>query len=154
MFELNAETKQLAAMHHPFTSPVVEDLEAYAAGEPLKIRARAYDIVLNGVELGGGSIRSHRMDLQRRVFDLLGMTPEQYTEKFGFLLEALSFGAPPHGGIALGFDRMIMFLVGTQSIRDVIAFPKTQRAADLMMDAPARVDDGQLRELGIRIRPS
>jgi aspartyl-tRNA synthetase len=154
MFEWNAETKQLAAMHHPFTSPVLEDLEAYAASAPLKIRARAYDIVLNGVELGGGSIRSHRTDVQRRVFDLLGMAPEQYTEKFGFLLEALGFGAPPHGGIALGFDRMIMFLVGTQSIRDVIAFPKTQRAADLMMDAPARVDDAQLRELGIRIRPT
>jgi aspartyl-tRNA synthetase len=153
MFEMDAETKRLAAMHHPFTSPVVEDLEQYAATDPIKIRARAYDIVLNGVELGGGSIRSHRTDLQRQVFDLLGMTEEQYTEKFGFLLEALGFGAPPHGGIALGFDRMIMFLVGTQSIRDVIAFPKTQRAADLMMDAPAKVDEAQLRELGIRLRP-
>ena len=153
MFEYDAENKRLAAMHHPFTAPVAEDLDRFAASEPLKIRARAYDIVLNGVELGGGSIRSHRVDSQRRVFDLLGMTPEQYTEKFGFLLEALGYGAPPHGGIALGFDRMIMFLLGTQSIRDVIAFPKTQRAADLMMDAPAKVEDAQLRELGIRLRP-
>jgi len=153
MFEYDAENKRLAAMHHPFTAPVPEDLEQFASSDPLKIRARAYDIVLNGVELGGGSIRSHRVDAQRRVFDLLGMTPEQYTEKFGFLLEALGFGAPPHGGIALGFDRMIMFLLGTQSIRDVIAFPKTQRAADLMMDAPAKVEDAQLRELGIRVRP-
>lgn len=154
MFERDTETGRLAAMHHPFTSPVLEDLEAYAATDPLKIRARAYDIVLNGVELGGGSIRSHRTDLQRRVFDLLGMPREEYTEKFGFLLEALGYGAPPHGGIALGFDRIIMFLVGTSSIRDVIAFPKTQRAADLMMDAPAKVSEAQLRELGIRLRPA
>jgi aspartyl-tRNA synthetase len=154
MFERDAETGRLAAMHHPFTSPMPEDLEAYATTDPLKIRARAYDIVLNGVELGGGSIRSHRTDLQRKVFDLLGMPREEYTEKFGFLLEALGYGAPPHGGIALGFDRIIMFLVGTQSIRDVIAFPKTQRAADLMMDAPAKVTEAQLRELGIRLRPA
>jgi aspartyl-tRNA synthetase len=152
MFEYDAEGKRLAAMHHPFTSPVIEDLERYAASEPLRIRAQAYDIVLNGVELGGGSIRSHRTDLQRKVFDLLGLTPEQSAEKFGFLLEALGYGAPPHGGIALGFDRIIMFLIGTQSIRDVIAFPKTQRAADLMMDAPAPVEEAQLRELGIRLR--
>jgi aspartyl-tRNA synthetase len=154
MFDMDAETKRPVAMHHPFTSPVIEDLEKYGATDPLKIRARAYDIVLNGVEIGGGSIRSNRTDLQRKVFDLMGMQPEEYTEKFGFLLEALSFGAPPHGGIAMGFDRMIMFLVNTQSIRDVIAFPKTQRAADLMMDAPAKVDDAQLRELGIRLRPT
>ncbi len=152
LFEWDAEHKRLAAMHHPFTSGVPEDIAQYAASDPLKIRARAYDIVLNGVELGGGSIRNNRPDQQRQIFELLKMTPEQYTEKFGFLLEALGYGAPPHGGIAMGFDRMIMFLVGTQSIRDVIAFPKTQRAADLMMDAPAAVEEAQLRELGLRLR--
>ncbi len=152
LFEWDAEHKRLAAMHHPFTSGVPEDLAAFAASEPLKIRARAYDIVLNGVELGGGSIRNNRPEQQRQIFELLKMAPEEYMDKFGFLLEALSHGAPPHGGIALGFDRIIMFLVGTQSIRDVIAFPKTQRAADLMMDAPARVEEAQLRELGIRLR--
>ena len=152
LFEWDAENKRLSAAHHPFTSGVPEDLEKYAASEPLKVRARAYDIVLNGVEIGGGSIRNNRPEQQRQVFELLGMSEETYTEKFGFLLEALTYGAPPHGGIAMGFDRMIMFLVGTQSIRDVIAFPKTQRAADLMMDAPSKVDDQQLRELGIRLR--
>jgi aspartyl-tRNA synthetase len=154
LFEWDADAKRLSAAHHPFTSGVPEDLAAYAATEPLKIRARAYDIVLNGVEIGGGSIRNNRPEQQRQVFELLEMSEATYTEKFGFLLEALSYGAPPHGGIAMGFDRMIMFLVGTQSIRDVIAFPKTQRAADLMMDAPSPVDEGQLRELGIRLRPT
>jgi aspartyl-tRNA synthetase len=154
LFEWDADAKRLSAAHHPFTSGVPEDLAAFAATEPLKIRARAYDIVLNGVEIGGGSIRNNRPEQQRQVFELLEMSEATYTEKFGFLLEALSYGAPPHGGIAMGFDRMIMFLVGTQSIRDVIAFPKTQRAADLMMDAPSPVDEGQLRELGIRLRPT
>jgi aspartyl-tRNA synthetase len=152
LFEWDSENKRLSAAHHPFTSGVPEDLEKHAAAEPLKVRARAYDIVLNGVEIGGGSIRNNRPEQQRQVFELLGMSKDVYTEKFGFLLEALSYGAPPHGGIAMGFDRMIMFLVGTQSIRDVIAFPKTQRAADLMMDAPAKVEEAQLRELGIRLR--
>jgi aspartyl-tRNA synthetase len=154
LFEWDADAKRLSAAHHPFTSGVPEDLAAFAATEPLKIRARAYDIVLNGVEIGGGSIRNNRPEQQRQVFELLEMSEATYTEKFGFLLEALSYGAPPHGGIAMGFDRMIMFLVGTQSIREVIAFPKTQRAADLMMDAPSPVDEGQLRELGIRLRPT
>lgn len=151
MVEYDKEAKRYNAMHHPFTSPVLEDLDAYGQSDPGKIRARAYDIVLNGVEIGGGSIRIHRGDVQQRVFDLLGLSPEESREKFGFLLDALSYGAPPHGGIALGFDRIIMFLVGTPSIRDVIAFPKTQKAADLMVEAPSPVDEAQLKELGIRL---
>ena len=151
-FETDAENKRLAAKHHPFTAPVLADLDAYEASDPLRIRARAYDIVLNGVELGGGSIRIHRTDLQARMFKLLGLSEAETRDKFGFLLEALQYGAPPHGGIALGFDRIIMFMVDTPSIRDVIAFPKTQKAADLMVQAPADVDDRQLRELGIRLR--
>ena len=154
LFEWDTENKRLSAAHHPFTSGQPQDLAQYAASDPLKIRARAYDIVVNGVEIGGGSIRNNRPEQQRQIFELLGMPEDVYTDKFGFLLEALGYGAPPHGGIALGFDRIVMFLVGTQSIRDVIAFPKTQRAADLMMDAPAKVDEAQLRELGIRLRPS
>ncbi|MCH7478064.1 MAG: hypothetical protein IIA14_08180, partial [SAR324 cluster bacterium] len=135
-----------------FTSPLLEDFEAYEKSDPLKIRSQAYDIVLNGVELGGGSIRIHQSDLQARMFALLGMSQAEAQERFGFLLEAFRHGAPPHGGIALGFDRIVMFLVGTPSIRDVIAFPKTQKAADLMTEAPATVGDEQLRELSIRLR--
>ena len=151
LLEYNEEEKRFAAMHHPFTSPVPEDLEAYGESDPAKIRARAYDIVLNGVELGGGSIRIHRTDMQQRVFNLLDLDEKESRDKFGFLLDALAHGAPPHGGIALGFDRIIMLLIGTESIRDVIAFPKTQKAADLMVEAPADVDEKQLRELGIRL---
>lgn len=154
LLERDRESGRLSSMHHPFTAPFPEDLEKYAESDPLKIRSRAYDIVLNGVELGGGSIRIHDTELQSRVFQLLGLGEAEYREKFGFLLDALKSGAPPHGGIALGFDRIIMFLTGANSIRDVIAFPKTQRAGDLMVDAPATVDEGQLRELGIQlIRP-
>lgn len=154
LLERDRESGRLSSMHHPFTAPFPEDLEKYSESDPLKIRSRAYDIVLNGVELGGGSIRIHDTELQSRVFQLLGLGEAEYREKFGFLLDALKSGAPPHGGIALGFDRIVMFLTGANSIRDVIAFPKTQRAADLMVDAPATVDEGQLRELGIRlIRP-
>jgi aspartyl-tRNA synthetase len=151
-FERDKEAKRLAAKHHPFTAPVLEDLEAYEQSDPLKIRAQAYDIVLNGVELGGGSIRIHRSELQSRMFRLLGISEADAQEKFGFLLEAFQYGAPPHGGIALGFDRILMFMVDTLSIRDVIAFPKTQRAADLMVNAPAPVAEEQLRDLGIRLR--
>ncbi len=139
-------------MHHPFTAPAPEDAERLDELDPLAIRAQAYDIVLNGVELGGGSIRNHRADMQRKMFQLLGMSEEEAEAQFGFFLNALQFGAPPHGGIALGFDRIVMFLVGTESIRDVIAFPKTQRATDLMMQAPSPVGEGQLRELGLRLR--
>ena len=154
LLDYDAETRRHVSMHHPFTAPVAEDLDTYEATEPPRIRSLAYDIVLNGVELGGGSIRIHRTDTQARIFKLLGIPEAESREKFGFLLEALQHGAPPHGGIALGFDRIIMFLVGTSSIRDVIAFPKTQRAADLMVDAPAAVDEKQLRELGLRLARS
>jgi aspartyl-tRNA synthetase len=152
LVEWDAEAKRHAAMHHPFTSPNAEDWARRAEMDPVKIRAQAYDIVLNGVELGGGSIRNHRPEQQKQLFELLGMTDAEVESRFGFFLNALTYGAPPHGGIALGFDRLIMFLVGTDSIRDVIPFPKTQKAADLMMQAPAEVEESQLRELGIRLR--
>jgi len=120
--------------------------------DPAHIRAQAYDIVVNGVELGGGSIRNHRPQQQREMFELLGMSEAEAHSRFGFFLNALEFGAPPHGGIALGFDRLIMFLVGTDSIRDVIAFPKTQRGQDLLTGAPSPVPEKQLRDLHIRLR--
>ena len=154
LLEQDAETGRNTSKHHPFTAPVPGDLEAHENGDPLNIRSLAYDIVLNGVELGGGSIRIHNTGVQQRIFRLLGLGEEEAREKFGFLLDALQYGAPPHGGIALGLDRMVMFLVGTTSIRDVIAFPKTQKAGDLMVNAPSAVEPEQLRELGIRlIRP-
>jgi len=152
LFEYSLEEKHLVAMHHPFTSPKLEDLD-HLETEPLSVRARAYDLVLNGVELGGGSIRIHRSDVQARMFKLLGITPEEAQAKFSFLLEALRFGAPPHGGIALGLDRFVRILTGAGSIRDVIAFPKTQRGLDLMSGAPGTVTDRQLRDLHIRLRP-
>ncbi len=154
LFEYSETEKSYTSSHHPFTMPILEDLEEYGEISPEKIRSRAYDIVLNGVEIGGGSIRIHREDIQKRVFNLLKLNKEEIESKFGFLMKALSFGAPPHGGIALGFDRIMMFLLKTNSIRDVIAFPKTQKAGCLMTDAPSEVDKEQLEELQVRLMPS
>jgi aspartyl-tRNA synthetase len=152
MFERDAGTGKLAAVHHPFTSPRPDDLPLLET-DPLRVRTWAYDIVLNGQEVGGGSIRIHDREVQARVFRALGIGDDEARAKFGFLLDALSFGAPPHGGLAFGFDRLVAILAGTESIRDVIAFPKTTRAACLMTEAPSPVDDGQLAELGIARLP-
>ena len=151
MFAWDAEAKRWMAMHHPFTLPADPDAVALAA-DPKNALARAYDMVLNGSEIGGGSIRIHREDLQSAVFDLLGISREQATQKFGFLLEALRYGAPPHGGIAFGLDRIAMLMSGADSIRDVIAFPKTQSAWDPLTDAPSEADAAQLAELHIRVK--
>jgi aspartyl-tRNA synthetase len=149
MFEKDEQTGRLAAMHHPFTSPRTEDLDLLET-DPVNVRARAYDVVVNGQEIGGGSIRIHDQDVQSRIFKALGLSEEEVESKFGFLLSALTYGAPPHGGLAFGFDRLVSILVGTDSIRDVIAFPKTTRAVCLMTNAPNRVDEDQLKELGVR----
>jgi aspartyl-tRNA synthetase len=151
MFEFDADAKRWAALHHPFTSPRDEDAAALRA-DPANAISKAYDMVLNGSEIGGGSVRIHRQEMQSTVFDLLGISPEEAQVKFGFLLEALKYGTPPHGGIAFGLDRIVMFMAGTDSIRDVIAFPKTQTAADLLTDAPTPVSDEQLKELHIRVK--
>jgi aspartyl-tRNA synthetase len=150
LFEHSEQEGRLVSVNHPFTAPHPDDLGMLAA-QPLGARALAYDVVLNGEEMGGGSIRIHNPELQMRIFELLGFSREEAGEKFGFLLEALSYGAPPHGGIALGVDRLAMMLCHTESLRDVIAFPKTQRAVDLMTGAPSDVDPRQLRELSIKV---
>lgn len=149
LLEWNEDEKRYDAMHHPFTAPMDEDLPLLDT-DPLKVRAKAYDIVLNGAEIGGGSIRIHRFDVQAKMFSLLNISDEDARERFGFLLEALQYGAPPHGGLAFGLDRLTAILTGMQSIRDVIAFPKTQKAVCLMTEAPSRVSAAQLRELSIK----
>jgi len=151
LFEYDQDEGRYYSMHHPFTSPKEEDLHLLAS-DPGKVRAKAYDMVLNGSEIGGGSIRIHSKDVQSRIFELLNIGPEEASEKFGFLLEALQYGAPPHGGIAFGLDRIMMLLTGAKSIRDVIAFPKTQKATCLLTEAPSPVDPAQLTELGLRLR--
>jgi aspartyl-tRNA synthetase len=151
LFEWDDETKRYYAMHHPFTSPKVEDIP-YMEKDLGKVRARAYDLVLNGNEIAGGSIRIHDSELQAKMFKALGISSEEANEKFGFLMNAFKYGAPPHGGIAFGFDRLAMLFAGKSSIRDVIAFPKTSSGISLMDDSPSNVDEAQLKELHIRIR--
>ncbi|MTJ92067.1 MAG: aspartate--tRNA ligase [Desulfovibrio sp.] len=151
LYEYDEEDKRYVACHHPFTSPAPGHMELMVT-DPAKARARAYDMVLNGCEVGGGSIRIHSGEVQRRMFEALGFTPEQAEEQFGFLIQALDLGAPPHGGLAFGLDRLVMLLSSSPSIRDVIAFPKTQKATCLMTDAPSAVSSRQLRELGLRLR--
>lgn len=152
LFEWGAEEKKIVAVHHPFTAPNNEDLD-FLESEPLRVRAKAYDVVLNGVEIGGGSIRIHEGELQRKIFEVLGLSSEEVNSRFGHLLRAFRYGAPPHGGIALGLDRLIMILQGATTIRDVIAFPKNQSAQDLLMGAPSRVNENLLDELGIQLKP-
>jgi aspartyl-tRNA synthetase len=150
LLEYDNEARRFAAMHHPFTAPKEEDL-ALLETDPGQVRARAYDLVLNGTEIGGGSIRINRRDIQQQVFQALKIGNEEAEEKFGFLLEALEYGAPPHGGVAFGFDRLVAILCGAKSIREVIAFPKTQKAACLVTKAPSPVALEQLLELGLRV---
>jgi aspartyl-tRNA synthetase len=150
MFAWDAESNSWAAMHHPFTAPRLQDFELLKT-DPGKCRAQAYDLVINGSEAGGGTIRIHDQEVQQQVFGLLGIQPEQARERFGFLLDALQFGAPPHGGIALGIDRWVMLFGGLDNIRDCIAFPKTQKATDLMTEAPGEVEPKQLKELSIKV---
>ncbi len=151
MFEYDEENSRWSALHHPFTAPK-DGHEDMLETNPGRCLAKAYDMVLNGWEIGGGSVRIHREEVQSKVFRALNIGAEEAAEKFGFLLDALQYGAPPHGGIAFGLDRIVTMMAGAESIRDVIAFPKTQRAQDLLTKAPSAVDEKQLRELHIRLR--
>ena len=150
LFEYNEEDGRYYAMHHPFTHPADEDADRLLT-DPAGVKAKAYDIVLNGVEVGGGSIRIHERDLQRKMFEALGLSDEEAEEKFGFLLEAFRYGAPPHGGLAYGLDRLVMLMLGESSIREVIAFPKNQNAQCLMSEAPGDISEEQLEELSIKV---
>ncbi|TAG73560.1 MAG: aspartate--tRNA ligase, partial [Oscillatoriales cyanobacterium] len=145
MFEWNADEKRLEALHHPFTAPHPDDI-----GDLKTARAQAYDLVLNGTEVGGGSLRIYQRDVQERVFEAIGLSTEEAYNKFGFLLDAFEYGTPPHGGIAYGVDRLVMLLAGEESIRDVIAFPKTQQARCILANAPSGVDEKQMKELQVR----
>jgi len=152
LLEWDEESKRYHAMHHPFTAPKPEQV-ALLSSDPGAVNANAYDLVLNGNEIGGGSIRIHDAKMQEKMFDLLGFTPEEAKAQFGFLMEAFQYGAPPHGGIALGLDRLVAILGGQETIRDFIAFPKNNSGRDLMIDAPSPIDTQQLDELGIRLQP-
>lgn len=149
LFEYDEDENRIISVHHPFTMPNDADISLLDSN-PLAVKAKAYDIVLNGTEIGGGSLRIYNMKLQQKIFDIIGLSKEEAVNKFGFFLEALNFGAPPHGGIALGLDRLIAIMLKRESIRDVIAFPKTQKGTCPLTDAPSFVDDNQLRELYIR----
>jgi len=151
LLEWDEEEGRFFAMHHPFTAPMEEDWE-YIDSDPGRVRARAYDIVLNGTELGGGSIRIYDSEMQSKMFEVLGFTPEEAQEKFGFLLNAFKYGVPPHGGMAYGFDRLLMLMTGAPSIRDVIAFPKVQNASELMTECPGPIDEKQLNELYLDLK--
>jgi len=151
LLEYDEKESRLKSLHHPFTSPRSSDIPLLETS-PLEVKALAYDLVLNGVETGGGSIRIHRSDIQEKVFKVLGIKKEEAKNKFGFLLDALSYGAPPHGGIALGLDRLVMLLLGLDSIRDVIPFPKTQKSTCLMTGSPSEVTPDQLKELNLQIK--
>ena len=153
MFDYDDDMERFIAMHHPFTAPREEDAELLDT-DPSNALSRGYDLTMNGYEIAGGSIRIHSPKIQEKVFSLLGLSHEEAIEKFGFLVEALTYGAPPHGGIAFGFDRLVMLLAGTENIRDVIAFPKTTSATSLMDQSPNSVSEVQLRELGITINRS
>ena len=155
MFEFDEREKRWQALHHPFTAPTAESIEEWQAqldDDPGKVLSRAYDMVLNGSEVGGGSIRIHSTQMQQKALDVLGIDEQEANDKFGFLLEALKYGAPPHGGVAFGLDRLVMLMCGAESIRDVMAFPKTQSASCLLTSAPSPVSDQQMKDLHLRSR--
>jgi aspartyl-tRNA synthetase len=152
LLEWDEETKRFHAMHHPFTSPKSEDIELLDS-DPGKVRANAYDLVINGVEIGGGSVRIFDSELQAKMFDKLGFTPEQAQAQFGFLMNAFKYGAPPHAGIAFGFDRLVSLFAGLDTIRDVIAFPKNNAGRDVMIDSPSPINEEQLAELNLKFNP-